>query len=200
MTATPLTSDPAALALAAAIGAIPGVTTVQIQAPADPDLVVSYGYGPDCLVFAPYVGQGAAATSRFWYVSGVRWKNVSCHQLVVDEIRPWIEALISGAGTATAADLLRRDLTAACRVHVEQILEDKRGSLNTEAIRLQNKVITGGTLSTSEAADVVMLKSIQEWDYAMVDVREAAILSGTPISQVQWPLPPDGLAAFLQGY
>ena len=89
------------------------------------------------------------------------------------------------------------------RRRINGALQGKDGSMQREAIYLQNIVMLGGSLTDDQKASADMFRVINDWETAMIEQREALIVDEDTASAVldaTWPAPPAGLAEFLNGF
>ncbi|MDE2577966.1 MAG: hypothetical protein KGL46_04095 [Hyphomicrobiales bacterium] len=90
-----------------------------------------------------------------------------------------------------------------CAGRIAAALKGKDGSMMREAIYLQSVVAGGGALSDAQKAEATMFATINAWESAMIEKREALIAAGDAAAAMvdaTWPAPPDGLGAFLIGF
>lgn len=80
---------------------------------------------------------------------------------------------------------------------------NKQASMSRERGELNALLAAGTPLSPEQTADAAMLKSINDWETAMIGVRQALIAATdrTPMFiDATWPSPPPGLPEFLAEY
>lgn len=111
--------------------------------------------------------------------------------------------LVPPAPMQVSPDALARRIGSEFVRRIERAVGGKAASIQRELTALQNIVLTGGTLTNEQRADVTIILAINGWETAMIGVREQLIAAAdaTYADDAHWPPPPEGLtAAWLQGY